>query len=195
MHTPSTPLQHAMAAWTQLLGAARCIAGTDEKAQTYGHDVGEYAQRAISAIVYPASPSELQSIVRVAKTHHIPLYSLSIGKNWGLGSRQAVEHRGVVVDLGRMQQIRTVNLDEGYAIVEPGVTQQALSDALASTNYIANFTASTPETSLVGNVLDNGIGLYRHRVDDLLGLEVVLGDGRLIQGRRVACRQRHRPGG
>jgi 4-cresol dehydrogenase (hydroxylating) len=184
-----------MAAWTQLLGAARCIAGTDEKAQTYGHDVGEYAQRAISAIVYPASPSELQSIVRVAKTHHIPLYSLSIGKNWGLGSRQAVEHRGVVVDLGRMQQIRTVNLDEGYAIVEPGVTQQALSDALASTNYIANFTASTPETSLVGNVLDNGIGLYRHRVDDLLGLEVVLGDGRLIQGRRVACRQRHRPGG
>jgi 4-cresol dehydrogenase (hydroxylating) flavoprotein subunit len=79
-----------------------------------------------------------------------------------------------------MNQIRTVNLDEGYVIVEPGVTQQALSDALASTAYIANFTASTPETSLVGNALDKGIGLYRHRVDDLLGVEVVLGDGTLI---------------
>jgi 4-cresol dehydrogenase (hydroxylating) len=181
MSTASTPLQQAVAAWTQLLGAEGCIAGADARAQAYGHDIGEYARRNISAIVYPTSPIDVQAIVRVANTHHIPLYSLSIGKNWGLGSRQPVEPHSVVVDLSRMQQIRTVNLDEGYVIVEPGVTQQALSDALASTAYIANFTASTPETSVVGNVLDKGIGLYRHRVDDLLGVEVVLGDGTLIR--------------
>jgi 4-cresol dehydrogenase (hydroxylating) len=51
---------------------------------------------------------------------------------------------------------------------------------LAATAYIANFTASTPETSLVGNVLDKGIGLYRHRVEDLLGVEVVTGAGDLV---------------
>jgi 4-cresol dehydrogenase (hydroxylating) flavoprotein subunit len=180
MSTAPTPLQQAVAAWTQLLGAEGCISGTDARVQAYGHDIGEYARRVIAAIVYPASPVDVQAIVRVANIHHIPLYSLSIGKNWGLGSRQPVEHHSVVVDLSRMQQIRTINLDEGYAIVEPGVTQQALSDALASTAYIANFTASIPETSLVGNVLDKGIGLYRHRVDDLLGVEVVLGDGTLV---------------
>ena len=171
MSTAPTPLQQAVAAWTRLLGAEGCISGTDARVQAYGHDIGEYARRVIAAIVYPASPVDVQAIVRVANIHHIPLYSLSIGKNWGLGSRQPVEHHSVVVDLSRMQQIRTINLDEGYAIVEPGVTQQALSDALASTAYIANFTASMPETSLVGNVLDKGIGLYRHRVDDLLGVE------------------------
>jgi len=174
------PFQQAVAEWTQLLGSQRCVAGTDARAQAYGHDVGEYAKRAIAAIVYPESPVDVQALVRVANSHRIPLYSISTGKNWGLGSRQPVEHHGVVVDLSRMQQIRTVNLDEGYVIVEPGVTQRALSDALASTAYIANFTASTPETSLVGNVLDKGIGLYRHRVDDLLGVEVVLGDGALM---------------
>jgi 4-cresol dehydrogenase (hydroxylating) len=180
MRTTRTPLQQAMAEWTRLFGAERCIAGTDVRAQAYGHDVSEYARRVIAAIVYPTSPGEVQAIVRVANTHNIPLYSLSIGKNWGLGSRQPVKHHGVVVDLSRMRKIRTINLDEGYAIVEPGVTQQALSDALAPTGYIANYTTSTPETSLVGNVLDKGIGLYRHRVEDLLGVEVVTGAGDLL---------------
>jgi 4-cresol dehydrogenase (hydroxylating) flavoprotein subunit len=180
MSTPPTPVRKAVVEWTQLLGPERCLAGTDERAQAYLNDVGEYTKRVIPAILYPESPFDVQAIVRVANTHHIPLYSISIGKNWGLGSRQPVENHCVVVDLSRINHIRTVSLDEGYVIVEPGVTQQALSDALASTPYIANFTASTPETSLVGNVLDKGIGLYRHRVEDLLGVEVVTGYGELV---------------
>ena len=176
-----TPLRHALAEWTQLVGAERCLAGTDARTQAYGHDVSEYARRAIEAIVHPASTEEVQAIIRIAKTHQIPLHSLSAGKNWGMGSRQPVRSHGVVVDLSHMKQIRTVNVDEGYAIVEPGVTQQALSDALASTDYIANYTTSTPETSLLGNVLDKGIGLYRHRVEDLLGVEVVTGAGDLLR--------------
>jgi 4-cresol dehydrogenase (hydroxylating) len=180
MPLPPTPLQQAVAAWTQLLGPDCCVAGADARAQGYEYDVGEYDKRVIPAILYPTSPVDVQAIVRVANTYKIPLYSLSLGKNWGLGSRQPVQHHGVAVDLSHMQQIRTLNLDEGHVIIEPGVTQQALSDALASTAYIANLTASTPETSVVGNVLDKGIGFYRHRVEDLLGIEVVLGDGNLV---------------
>lgn len=180
MKTAYTLLQQAMAKWTQLLGTERCIAGSDERAQAYGHDVSEYVRRKIAAILCPTSAGEVQAIVRIASSHHIPLYSISTGKNWGLGSRQPVKHDGVVVDLSGMRQIRTINLDEGYAIVEPGVTQQTLSDALVSTGYIANYTTSTPAASPLGNVLDKGIGLYRHRVEDLLGVEVVTGAGNLL---------------
>ena len=181
MSVPPSRLQQALGAWAQLLGADRCIAGIDPRLRAYEHDIGEYARRAISAVVYPESPSEVQAIVRVANAHRIPLYSISTGKNWGLGSRQPVQTDGVVVDLSRMARIRTINADEGYAIVEPGVTQQALSDALASTPFIANLTASAPGTSLVGNLLDKGIGVYRHRVDDLLGIEVVTGYGEVVR--------------
>jgi len=181
MSSPQTPLQRALASWTQLLGAERCIADTRLRAQGYDADVGEYARRAILAALYPESVSDVQGLVRVANAHGIALYSISTGKNWGMGSRQPVQSGGVVVDLSRMNRIRTVNVDEVYVIVEPGVTQQALSDALASTPCIGNLTASAPDTSLVGNLLDKGIGLYRHRVDDLLGVEVVTGYGEVVR--------------
>src|SRR5262245_21907631 len=169
-----------MAPWTAALGADRCIAGTDPRARAYAHDVGEFSRREIAAILYPESPAEVQAIVRIANAHRVRLYSLSTGKNWGLGSRQPIEDGGVIVDLGRMDRIRAINAEEEYAIVEPGVTQQALSDALAGTTCIPNLTASTPESSLIGNMLDKGIGMYRHRVDDLLGVEAVTGYGELI---------------
>lgn len=178
MSAPALP--HAMAAWRDLLGPERCLAGTDARALAYSDDVGEYARRAIPAVLCPETPVDVQALVRVANTRHIPLYCTSAGKNWGLGSRQPVAQRGVVVDLSRLRHVRTLNLDEGYVIVEPGVTQQALRDALSSTPFIANFTASTPETSVVANLLDKGIGLHRHRVEDLLGVEVVTGEGTLV---------------
>ena len=181
MSAPPRGLHKAIAAWSDVLGAARCVAGTDPRASEYGRDVGEYSRRLLGAILSPESVAEVQAIVRIANTHRVGLYSISTGKNWGMGSRQPVEDHGVVVDLARMNRVRTVNADEAYAIVEPGVTQQALSEALAPTPYLANLTASTPETSLVGNLLDKGIGLYRHRVDDLLGVEVVTGYGELVR--------------
>src|SRR5262249_12897078 len=161
----------------EVLGTERTLVGTDPRAQQYERDVAECARRTIAAVLSPESAAELQAIVRVAATHHIRLYAISRGLNWGLGSRQPVEDHAAVVDLSRMNRVRMIDVDEGYAIVEPGVTQQALSDALASTPYIANLTASAPDTSVVGNLLDKGIGLYRHRVDDLLGVEAVTGYG------------------
>src|SRR5262245_8674087 len=148
------PLRRAVGEWSQLLGADRCVLGSDARARAYRRDLGEFSQRTIAAVLRPRSTSEVQAIVRTANAYRIPLYSISTGKNWGMGSRQPTCDGGVVVDLGGMNQIRSIDLDEGSAIVEPGVTQQALSLALASTPYIANLTASAPETSLVGNILD-----------------------------------------
>lgn len=180
MSAPVSRLERAIAAWSSLLGPERCLAGTDPRAQKYGEDIGEHRSREIPAVLYPESVADVQAIVQVASTHAVPLYSISTGRNWGMGSRQPVETGGVVVDLAGMNRIRAINVDEGYAVVEPGVTQQALSDALRSTAYIANLTASTPETSVVGNILDKGIGMYRHRVEDLVGIEVVTGEAAVL---------------
>ena len=181
MTAPRASFEPAIAAWTRVLGRERCIAGTDPRAQVYAADIGQHEPREIPAVLYPESVADVQAIVRVANTYAVPLYSLSTGKNWGMGSRQPVDSGGVVVDLGRMNRIRTINANEGYAIVEPGVTQGALSEALASTSYIANCTASTPETSVLGNIVDKGIGMYRHRVDDLAGMELVTGEAAVLR--------------
>ena len=69
------------------------------------------------------SVEEVAAVVRIARQFRVPLYPLSTGMNWGLGSRLPVVSGAVVVDLRRMNAIRALSSDELYATVEPGVTQ------------------------------------------------------------------------
>jgi 4-cresol dehydrogenase (hydroxylating) len=100
--------------------------------------------------------------------------------NWGLGSRSPVADGGVMLELGGMDRIRELDLERGLAVIEPGVTQAALADRLVGSPFFLNVTTSCKDTSVLGNAIDRGQGMIRLRVDELLGLEVVLGDGTVI---------------
>jgi 4-cresol dehydrogenase (hydroxylating) len=82
-----------------------------------------------------------------------------------------------------MNRIREINAGGLYAVVEPGVTQGQLCDRLLEEQHplIVNVTGSGRDTSLIGNALDRGVGYFSSRADALSGLEVVLGDGRVIR--------------
>ncbi|MCP2178824.1 4-cresol dehydrogenase (hydroxylating) [Prauserella alba] len=98
---------------------------------------------------------------------------ISSGFNWGLGSASGPTPGQHLVDLSGLDTIRTVDAERGYAIVEAGVTQAQLCDALASSGRFLNCTASSPDTSVLGNMMDRGVGLRHQRTEDLLGLEIV----------------------
>lgn len=69
----------------------------------------------------------------------------------------------------------------GYVIVEPGVTFAQISELLQETPYFADVTASCAKTSLIGNVLDRGVGFSGQRTSDLVGLEVLLANGDIVK--------------
>jgi 4-cresol dehydrogenase (hydroxylating) len=79
-----------------------------------------------------------------------------------------------------MQRIRQLDLERGVAVVEPGVSQGALADRLADTPFLLNVTTSCRDSSVIGNALDRGQGALRLRVDELLGVEAVLGNGSVV---------------
>jgi 4-cresol dehydrogenase (hydroxylating) len=110
-----------------------------------------------------------------AGTLHV--YPISTGYNWGLGSAEPVCDHAVILDLREHDAVRCLDLETGVAVVEPGVTQGRLARDLVGSPYMLNVTASASQTSILGNALERGLGLHRQRVDDLLGLEVVLADG------------------
>src|SRR3989442_119103 len=68
----------------------------------------------IPLVVLPASRQEVQEVVSIANRHRLPLYPISRGRNWGLGSRVPVKSGCCVVDLKRMNRI--ANFDEQNAI-------------------------------------------------------------------------------
>jgi 4-cresol dehydrogenase (hydroxylating) len=143
-------------------------------------ELSESAQRRIPAILYPTTVREVQDIVDAARASATPLYPVSTGMNWGLGSRHPVRDDCVLVDLRRLDRIRDLDLAHGYAFIEAGVSQHALAQRLEGTPWILNVTTSCKDSSLLGNAMDRGEGCIRPRREDLLGLELVLGDGSVL---------------
>lgn len=143
-------------------------------------DLGEHRVREITGTYFPTSTEEVRQKVISAARAETPIYPLSTGRNWGMGSRLPVVDGCEVLDLSRMTAVRTLDLDIGYAVVEPGVTQRQLAEMLADTPWMLNVTAGCADAGLIGNTLERGDGTIRPRLDDLLGLEVVLGTGEVM---------------
>ncbi len=171
----------AVREWRKALGNDAVL--TDAASlERYAQNVGG-VKRTIPAILRPASTDEVQHVVAIANRRRIPLHPVSIGKNWGLGSRLPVRDDIVVVDLSRMNRIHEVNVPGHYAVIEPGVTQRQLVDHLREKQLpiMLNVTGSALDTSLLGNALDRGIGYFASRAESLSNLEVVLGNGKVIR--------------
>jgi 4-cresol dehydrogenase (hydroxylating) len=86
-----------------------------------------------------------------------------------------------LLDLSRLTEIRYFSASDGIAVIEPGVTQLQLARYVADTPVQANVTTSASFTSIVGNLLERGVGMSGQRPQDLLGLEVVTGAGDMVR--------------
>src|SRR5207237_38137 len=115
----------------------------------------------IPLVVLPASRDEVQQVVRIANRHRLPLYPISRGRNWGLGSRVPVRTGCCVIDLRRMDRI--VEYDEQHAVltVEPGVTFQQAADFLKEKGSALYLMAigGPPDSSVLANALERGDGV------------------------------------
>lgn len=141
------------------------------------------SKRDVVAVLKPATQQQVQRIVAIANEYKVPLYPISCGKQWGMGSRLPVKDGAAIVDLAGMNRIIEVNTRHHYAVVEPGVTQRQLLDHIRENNLplIFNVTGSTSDTSLIGNAMDRGVGYFQPRAEGFSNLTVVLGNGETIQ--------------
>jgi 4-cresol dehydrogenase (hydroxylating) len=166
--------------WRQLLGDGAFLGPPLDEALP---DVGEFPPRRLAALLRPRDQDQVRAVLGAAAElgGAVPLYPVSTGRNWGLGSRQPPAHDCALLDLSRLDQVRELDLERGYAIVEPGVTQGELSRRLDSTPFMVNVTGACADTSILGNALERGVGFARQRTDDLVALEVVLASGEQVR--------------
>ena len=97
---------------------------------------------------------------------------------------------GVLIVLTRLRRILSVDLADQVVVAEPGVTNLAISRAVAPTHFYPPDPASQLVCTLGGNVAENAGGVhslkYGTTTDYIVGLDVVLADGSLVQLRRDA---------
>lgn len=138
-------------------------------------------QKIPALILFPESSGEVAKIVKICNQHQIPIWYISTGKNWGYGCRAASYNGGVTMIFERMKKIFEVNVELGYAVIEPGVTYADLNNYLEAHNIpLWTDAAGTTETaSVLGNALDKGRGLtpYADHFGMLCGMDVILANG------------------
>jgi len=136
------------------------------------------------AAIAPASAEQVQEIVRVANELRVPLWTVSLGKNFAYGGAAPVLSGSVVLDLSRMNRILEVNEKFGYALIEPGVSYFDLYRYIQNRGMKLWLDVPDPGWgSIVGNALDHGVGYtpYGDHFAMQCGMEVVLANGEVVR--------------
>ncbi|MFB2581850.1 FAD-binding oxidoreductase [Herbiconiux sp. P15] len=150
---------------------------------------GWWSEGGAVALVEPTTLDEVQQAMRIAHEHGAPVVPRGAGTGLAAGATSSTG--AVVLGLGRMDRILEISLEDELAVVEAGVINQHLSDALAPFGYVYSpDPASKAISTIGGNIATNAGGLlcakYGVTREAVLGLTVVLADGSVLRtGRRT----------
>ncbi len=174
--------QHLISALQRICGAEHVL--TDPHAlATYRSDaLAQYRQTPLSAVL-PGSAAQVRAVVRTCYEAGVPFVARGAGTGLSGGALPVGE--GVLIVLARMQRIFSVDLDNGSVEVEPGVSNLAVSRAVAPTHFYPPDPSSESVCSIGGNVAENAGGAhcfkYGFTANYVTGMEIVLSDGTLVE--------------
>jgi FAD/FMN-containing dehydrogenase len=130
-------------------------------------------------LVLCKSAEDVRATARVARAHGLPLSVRGGGHDW---AGRSLRHQGLVVNLSEMRQVEVDSRGQ-VATVTGGATAGDLI-AAAAPHGLAAVTGSVGAVGMAGLTLAGGYGLLSPRcglaLDNLLGAELVLADGRLV---------------
>ena len=133
------------------------------------------------AVVFPETNEAVQAIVRACAKHRCPIVPFGSGSS--LEGHVNPIHGGVSIDLTRMNNVLRVSTDDLDADVQAGITRKQLEKQLRSTGLTFHLDPGADAT-LGGMAATRASGTtavrYGTMRDAVLGLKVVLADGRLI---------------
>src|SRR5262245_53423820 len=143
-----------------------------------------------AAVALPASTADVSGLLRLATAHRVPVVPRGAGT--GLSGGAAGIEGAVTIALTRMDRILEIDTDNLCVVTQPGVINAGLKAEVAKAGlFYPPDPASYEICSIGGNLGTNAGGLccvkYGQTRDWVLGLEVVLADGRVIRtgGRNV----------
>lgn len=148
----------------------------------YSQDASVYQEEPLG-VARPADADDLAAIVRFAAEHRIPL----IPRAGGTSLAGQCVGRGLIVDVSRhMTGILRIDPERRRAVVQPGVIQDDLNDALAEHHLMfAPDTSTSKQANIGGMIGNNSCGayslVYGSTRDHVLRIKAVLADGSIAQ--------------
>lgn len=141
------------------------------------------------AVLMPRTTAEVAHCLRIL--HDLGIAAVPRGAGSGLSGAATASADEVVVSLHRMDQILEIDATDRLAVVQPGVVTAALRSAVRREGlFYPPDPGSVEQCTIGGNAATNAGGMccvkYGVTSDFVVGLEVVLADGRVVRtGRRT----------
>ncbi len=182
-YRPAVALPAAFRTEVGRMLAADAVIAEPEQLRTYECDALTGHRSVPELVVLPSSAAEVQAVVRLCHRHRVPFVARGAGTGLSGGALPVAE--GVVISLARLDRILAVDLERERVVCEPGVTNLAISRAVAADGfYYAPDPSSQQVCTIGGNVAENSGGAhclkYGFTVNHVLAADVVLPDGELV---------------
>lgn len=134
-------------------------------------------------VVFPRSTDEVAAVVKILRRHGLPI--IPRGAGTGLSGGALAEQGGVLVTTTRMKRILEIDIRNRCALVEAGVVNIHITNAVKQWHYhFAPDPSSQVVSTIGGNIAENSGGphtlKYGVTTNHILGIEVVLPDGEVV---------------
>ncbi|HWD76007.1 MAG TPA: FAD-linked oxidase C-terminal domain-containing protein [Solirubrobacteraceae bacterium] len=165
----------------EICGREFVLSHQDELATYRSDGLLHYRQVPVAAVL-PATADEVQAVVRACFEAGVPW--VARGSGTGLSGGALPVSDGVLIVLSRLRRILSVDLENARVVVEPGVTNVAVTRAVSPTHFYPPDPSSQIVCSIGGNIAENSGGAhcfkYGFTTNYVVGLEVVLSDGSVV---------------
>ncbi len=142
------------------------------------------------AVARPSSTAQVAALLALARETGTPI--VPQGGNTGLvgGQIPVADGREIILSLGRMDKVRSIDPVSDTIIIEAGVTLSRVQDAADGADRLFPLSLASEGSCTIGGNLSTNAGgtavlAYGNSRDLCLGLEVVLADGRIWNGLRT----------
>jgi len=166
------------------------VSGSESVRNIHGQDEGPHIGAPPDLVVFPRNPQEVSEICKICTAHKVPIVPHGTGS--GLEGGTTAINGGVAVDVVKcMENIRELHTEDFCAVIEPGVTREYLNQCLKSDGLWFPVDPGA-NASICGMCATGASGTnavrYGTMKENVLNLEVVLADGRIIHTAGNGCR-------
>jgi glycolate oxidase subunit GlcD len=164
-----------------LLGTENVLTSRSE-CVAYSRDMSVH-QAVPDLVVFVNNTQQVSEVMKIASKFKVPIVARGAGSS--VTGAALASKGGIVINMRRMNNIKQINLEDGYVVVEPGVVCATLNKTVMPSHFFPPDPGSAPIATIGGMASTNASGVravkYGTTRDYIMGMEVVLADGTILR--------------